>query len=188
MSRTTEFNRDEVIQKAMNLFWEKGYNGTSLKDLTEATGLLKGSLYNTFKSKENLFLMCLESYGNYSRSFFYTSGDPKEYLKKFFERLINDGVQPENRKGCLIMNSCLELSQSNGAPKEKTKVLFSAVEMNIENVVKKIISCPLRKREKICTNLVAAAFSIREISKFKKDKAFLTQIANNALKDLEIKI
>ncbi len=188
MSRSTEFDREEIILKAMNLFWKKGYEGTSLKDLTNETGLLKGSLYNSFKSKENLFLLCLDRYGQHSRSFFYKEGDPDLYLKNFFQRLVDEGVKKENTKGCLIMNSCIELADTNSAPAVKTKNLFTAVELNFENVLKQYENISKPERDKLKTNFISAAFSIREISKFRKEKKFLRQIANNALKDVGLKI
>lgn len=188
MSRTTDFDKEEIISKAMHVFWTKGYEGTSLKDLTQATGLLKGSLYNTFKSKENLFLICLEKYGSYSRSFFYKEGDPKIYLKNFFTRLVNEGSKAHNTSGCLIMNSCLELAGLDTAPAKKTKALFSATELNFENTVKAIFKEMDVDIEKYKASLITAAFSIREISKFKKNKNFLKKIANNSLKDFGLEI
>lgn len=188
MSRAIDFDKDEIITKAMNIFWAKGYDGTSLKDLTHATGLLKGSLYNTFTSKENLFLLCLEKYGHFSRSFFYTDGDPKKYLKDFFNRLINEGVKKENINGCLVMNTCLEFADTQTKASLKSKALFEAVELNFENVVKVIPGIKESEANKHKANLISAAFSIREISKFRKDKKFLKQVANNALKDLNIKV
>ena len=188
MSRTTDFDREEIISKAMHIFWNKGYEGTSLTDLTEATGLLKGSLYNSFKSKENLYLLCMEKYGNYSRSFFYKEGDPKQYLKEFFKRLVSEGAKPENISGCLVMNSCLEHASSHNAGAQASKSLFESVEKNFENVVKLIIKDTDKSALECKTSLITAAFSIREISKFRKDRKFLKQIANNALKELDISI
>lgn len=188
MSRIISFDKEEIIQKAMNIFWEKGYEGTSLKDLTQATGLLKGSLYNTFKSKENLFLTCLEKYGSYSRSFHYVSGDPKEYLVKFFTRLVTEGSKKENIRGCMIMNSCLELGHLDSPSAQKAKNLFQAVELNFQKVISQFDNIDAKERIYLKDNLITAAFSIREISKFRKDKRFLKQIANNVLKEFDLQI
>ncbi|WP_372655492.1 TetR/AcrR family transcriptional regulator [Halobacteriovorax sp.] len=188
MSRTTDFDKEETITKAMNIFWTKGYEGTTMRDLQTATGLQKGSLYNTFKSKENLFLLCLEKYGANSATLFYVDGDPKNYIKKFFKRLVDEGVKEENVSGCLIMNSCIEFSNTKSAPAKKSKDLFATVEKNFENVVNAIKNKTTHDTHELKTNLITAAFSIREISKFKKDKKFLKQIANNVLKELDIAI
>ncbi len=187
MSRTIDFNKEEIIDKAMQVFWEKGYDGTSLKDLQSATGLLKGSLYNTFKSKENLFLLCLNKYGQHSQGFHYKSGDPGEYLKSFFKRLVSEGIKEDFTKGCLIMNSCLEFSNDQGSLSQSSKALFDATEHNLKNVTTKIVA-DSKEAKRIGAILISAAFSIREISKFRKDRAFLKQIANNALKEVELSI
>lgn len=192
MSRTADFDKEDIISKAMEVFWVKGFEGTTIKDLVSETGLLKGSLYNTFKSKENLFLLCLEKYGARSKTFFYKEGDPKIYLKKFFSRLVKEGCNKENVKGCLIMNSSMEMANIDSAPARKTKILFSATEKNFENVVDAIIAQSpagtYSNKVNLKNSLLTAAFSIREISKFRKDKKFLINIANNALRDFDLKI
>ena len=119
MTRKIDFDIDEVIKMAMDVFWVKGYENTSMKDLMEATGLLKGSLYNTFGSKEELYLKCLEQYGHNSQARFYNGQNPADYLKKFFQRLVNEGCEKSYIKGCLIMNSCLEFSDKKS---EKNKI------------------------------------------------------------------
>ena len=60
--RPREFDRDDVLGHAMTLFWEKGFEASSLSDIVEATGLNKSSLYNAFGSKSELFSTALERY------------------------------------------------------------------------------------------------------------------------------
>ena len=182
------FDREESIEKAMQVFWQKGYDQTSLKDLIDATGLLKGSLYNSFGSKEKLFLECLEYYGEFSRSRHYKDGDPVLYLKNFFKRLISEGIDRDFRKGCLIMNSCLEFANQENPLAKKAQTLFAATELNLKNVAELASIKHSKSPEELKTNLITAAFSIREISKFRKDKKFLTQIANRALEDFGVQI
>jgi TetR/AcrR family transcriptional repressor of nem operon len=190
MSRTIDFDKDEILSKAMNVFWNKGYENTSMKDLMSATDLLKGSLYNTFKSKENLFLLCLDRYGENSSSLHYKQGDPSLYLQVFFSRLVDEGASKSFTKGCFIMNSCMEFAYENSVLSKKAKSLFSKTEKNFQNVLEALFSQNKNEVEieRIKNLLMAAAFSIREISKFKKDKVFLAQIANNALKEINIHI
>ena len=192
MSRTKTFDKDKVIDQVMHLFWEKGFEGTSLDDILQETGLLKGSLYHTFKSKDNLFKLCLEKYGIRSQSFFYKKeDDPIEYIKNFYKRLVADGVK-KDAKGCLIMNTCLEFSAVNNDLSKQNEKLFNAVETNMLRVAKEIMKdkkLEISKSEKeLASQFVVAAFSIREFSKFRKDRKFLTQIANNALVDIKASI
>ena len=62
MGRPKSYEREEVLQKAIELFWDKGYEGTHLSELVEHTGLNRFSLYNEFGGKEGLFQAALERY------------------------------------------------------------------------------------------------------------------------------
>jgi TetR/AcrR family transcriptional repressor of nem operon len=62
MARTVEFNECEIIEKAMNVFWEKGYQATSMQDLVDAMQINRSSLYNTIGDKHQLFMKCIGSY------------------------------------------------------------------------------------------------------------------------------
>ena len=62
MARPTDFDRNTVIQKAQEVFWTKGYNGTSMQDLVDATQLNRSSIYNSFGSKHDLFQETLKDY------------------------------------------------------------------------------------------------------------------------------
>ncbi|WP_246772684.1 TetR/AcrR family transcriptional regulator [Paenibacillus polymyxa] len=69
MSRSKEFDETEVLDKAMQLFWEQGYEKTSMTDLVKHMGIHRRSLYDTFGDKHTLFLMALDRYDNTSVSF-----------------------------------------------------------------------------------------------------------------------
>ncbi len=60
--RPRQFDRDDALDRAMELFWKKGYGATSMSDLVEYTGVSKQSLYNTFGDKRSLFLEALDRY------------------------------------------------------------------------------------------------------------------------------
>lgn len=62
MARNVEFNEQDAIAKAMEVFWKKGYNGASMRDLTEAMGINASSLYNTIGDKHELFVRCIKNY------------------------------------------------------------------------------------------------------------------------------
>jgi TetR/AcrR family transcriptional regulator, transcriptional repressor for nem operon len=63
MPRPTEFDTEEVVRQVMEVFWTHGYNATSIQDLVESTGVLRGSLYHTFSDKHTLYLQGLTRYG-----------------------------------------------------------------------------------------------------------------------------
>lgn len=64
MARTVEFIESEIIERAMNVFWEKGYQATSMQDLVDAMQINRSSLYNTIGDKHQLFMKCISNYFN----------------------------------------------------------------------------------------------------------------------------
>ena len=64
MARTKDFDENEALNKAIAIFWHKGYNGTSMQDLVEGLGISRSSLYDTYGDKHTLFIKALESYQN----------------------------------------------------------------------------------------------------------------------------
>ena len=69
MARPKEFDQDKALDKAMTLFWQKGYEATSIQDLVDHLGIGRRSLYDTFKSKHDLFIAALDRYQALNRSF-----------------------------------------------------------------------------------------------------------------------
>lgn len=190
MARNIEFDKDEILEKAMNIFWEKGFHGTSLSDLIEATGLHKGSLYNSFGSKEDLYLKALNYYGLRSHRSFEELEKPLIFLKSFFRRLVEEGVEKSNYNGCFVMNSNLEFGREGSKAQKLSKSLFDRTEENFEKIIRLAIeNGELPKKTDVIESkrkLIVAAFSIREMSKFNKDRDFLESIARNVLKEFKI--
>ena len=113
MGRPYEFDRQETLSRAMEVFWEKGYKATSIQDLVDRMGIKRGSIYNTFGDKHALFLAAIEHYGESVTSemvkVLEAPGPAIENLYKFYSRLLR--TPRENRmKGCLISNTVVELA------------------------------------------------------------------------------
>ena len=70
MPRSEDFDRSQVLQNAKEVFWVKGYNGTSMQDLVDATGLNRSSIYNSFGNKMELFQQTLKQYQDESAQLF----------------------------------------------------------------------------------------------------------------------
>jgi len=108
MSRNREFDHQEILKKAQDLFWIKGYTDTSIQDLVEHLGLGRGSLYNTFGSKHDLFLEVLEFY-NTNRIDYLTEllggNNLKRSFKTFLHTFVDGIVSDDENKGCLFVNT-----------------------------------------------------------------------------------
>ena len=109
MARPRAFDEEEVLQAALRVFWARGYEGASLSELLEATGLTKSSLYQAFGSKEALFWRVVE---RYQRDFldFRHEALAEPTPRRIAERLL-DGIT-ELHSGAINPVGCLELNTS----------------------------------------------------------------------------
>ncbi len=114
MARTKDFDENEVLTKAMRLFWYKGYNGTSMQDLVDSLGISRSSLYDTYGDKHALFIKALEKYkesasGEMS-SIVSNSVSAKEAIKQLFAFTTRELLSDEQHKGCFMVNSAIEVA------------------------------------------------------------------------------
>ncbi|WP_394773964.1 TetR/AcrR family transcriptional regulator [Flavobacterium sp.] len=114
MARTKEFNEDQALDKAIEIFWHKGYNGTSAQDLVTHLGLSRSSLYDTFGDKQKLFAQSLQRYQKNAQNqiveLFEKSDNIKETLHDIFKQAIIESLEDRITKGCFMVNSSVELA------------------------------------------------------------------------------
>src|SRR5215470_6493052 len=118
MARPRQFDPDEVIDRSMREFWERGYRDTSVDDLVEVTGVQPGSLYNAFPGgKRGLFLKALDRYSKLvvpeKLGALEDVGAGLAELRAYFDGLVDDLITPEGRMGCLMVNTAVELAAEN---------------------------------------------------------------------------
>jgi len=116
MARPLAFDRQEMIQRAMYAFWEKGFAATSIQDLVKATGLNRSSLYNTFKSKEQLFLLSLDQYtkvnSQLAQAKVKAAKDELDVIRIYLQAIMESSLADEQNKGCMIANCKAEVSNT----------------------------------------------------------------------------
>jgi len=114
MARTKDFDENEVLTKAIQLFWHKGYNGTSMQDLVDGLGISRSSLYDTYTDKHTLFIKALESYQNSGadkiQEISENSGSAKETIKKLLEFVADELLNDKQQKGCFMVNAEVEVA------------------------------------------------------------------------------
>lgn len=121
MARPQQFSEDQALDKAMSLFWEKGFYATSFTDLVDRTGVCRASLYKTFGDKETLYTKALQRYQTimgrlYGRPL---GADEKvvDYLRQFFRTKVQEVVE-QKPEGCLFINATTELVTKDEVIKE----------------------------------------------------------------------
>lgn len=116
------FEEADVVEQAMSVFWEKGYAATSISDITQATGIKRGSLYNAFEGKHDLFVRGLLKYGADRRTcklrMLETVEDPCEAISMFFDSLVKATLNDPDKKGCLLFNTAVEYSSHDDDVKQ----------------------------------------------------------------------
>jgi len=118
----TKFNVEETLEKALKAFWQYGYNGTSMRDLTRCMGINSGSIYRTFGNKRTLFLSSLDYYNEISvkRLHEYEKMDSSRTgIIRFFENLRDMSVNGSDIHGCFIVNTTLEMAPHDKEMKKR---------------------------------------------------------------------
>ena len=119
MARTKDFDENEVLTRAMNLFWSRGYNAISMDELVTGLGISRSSLYGTYTDKHTLFMKALENYERVGfarvREIADRPGTAKETIKKLIE-VFTEGLQNgKEKKGCFMVNAGVELAPHDKA-------------------------------------------------------------------------
>lgn len=131
MARPREFDTDTALAAAMTTFWERGYDGSSLSDLTDATGVGRQSLYLAFGDKHTLYLAALDRY----REMFQTpmlqalsdGDDVVTVLRSSLLSLVDGSCGPLS-SGCLLVNAATERAAHDGQVRRRVADAFEALE------------------------------------------------------------
>jgi TetR/AcrR family transcriptional regulator, transcriptional repressor for nem operon len=117
VARSKEFDPDAVLQKALELFWERGYEATSMADLVEHLGIARASIYGTFGSKHDLYMKALERYLQHSDVIERLSqpGPVVPAIRGLFEACVAESLADERRRGCMVVNTAVELAPHDPA-------------------------------------------------------------------------
>jgi len=121
VGRPKGFDVDGVLEKALAVFWAKGYEGTSLTDLTQAMGINKPSLYSTFGNKEELFLKVVDLYEQRPCGYFHPAleeATAKEVIAAMLNGAAESLADQSNPQGCMIIQSALTGSDASESVKQ----------------------------------------------------------------------
>jgi len=133
-------SKEKILKESARLFKIKGYYNTTMSDIASACGLLKGSIYHYFKSKDDIGLETLKYIHSYFDnnifSIAYKTGiKPSQQMKLFIEKTDNYFLNSEG--GCLLGNLALEVSWSNVDFKEEIKEYFFNWEKALSTILEK---------------------------------------------------
>jgi TetR/AcrR family transcriptional repressor of nem operon len=108
------FDEDEAVDKAMKVFWKKGFESASMADLITGTGITRGSLYNAFGGKKELFVKALLKYDKDNRRALLAEleamDDPLRAIAALFDTLVAETISDAEKKGCFLVNTASDLT------------------------------------------------------------------------------
>ena len=137
--RPRGFDVEIAVQRAMDVFWSRGYHGTALPDLLKATKLSRGSLYAAFGDKYSLFLRALDRYIADALTRMDAEFDPREdpvdglltYLAGYVERTSG----ANGRRGCLLVATAMELAGQDAEVGRRVAGFFKAMEARVADAL-----------------------------------------------------
>ncbi len=131
MARPREFDADVVLDSAIQCFWNRGYEATSVKDLIGKTGITAASLYNAFGDKRALFCAAFDQYVQGSigeRIRRCEALPPREAIKAFFDEVLSRSLSDRERKGCMLVNSAVELAPHDAQLRKMIVIVLNRIE------------------------------------------------------------
>jgi TetR/AcrR family transcriptional repressor of nem operon len=193
MGRPREFDFNNTLELAMQAFWAKGYEATSLDDLCTATGLGRSSLYAAFGDKQSLYLSALAHYERAAitriTAAISNGKSPLDGISRFIERIIEDIVAGPGRRGCFIGNCAAELARQDRTVASHVRQSMDRIQNTFRNALTQAREMgQLRKDadiDALAAFLMSGIQGLRLVGKANPDRAVLTDIAKVMLRCIE---
>ncbi|MCX4409456.1 TetR/AcrR family transcriptional regulator [Streptomyces sp. NPDC059837] len=139
MGRPKQFDPETAIEQAMQVFWRHGYAGTTPQCLVDTLGIGKGSLYNAFGGKRQLFDLALRRYLDAHAAamdaLLEEPGPVKERLRKTLHLLAETDLADPDRRGCLAMNTAMEFGHSDAPLTAMTRGMLDRTDRALQALV-----------------------------------------------------
>jgi len=139
MARPREFDPNDVLQTAIELFWEKGYFDSSVDEVVRRTGVAKYGIYGTFGSKHELFMKALKQYASDRhrdiQSPIRKTDASLPEIRLFFKSAVKLMTQDDTRRGCLIVNTGVELGLRDAEIKDFVSDFFQETKKVLERCI-----------------------------------------------------
>jgi AcrR family transcriptional regulator len=168
MARPRQFDEEKVIEKLMQVFWNKGYEATSMQDLVAATGLLKGSLYGAFGDKQALYMAALKHYDRTrvqaGIDMLGGKGSPKQKIARLFDCVIESTRQGAFAGGCLLCNASLEMAVVDKQVRSEIKTTIRRLKAAIADALKTKLESEDRAAS-LAAFIVSAYFGTRILAR-----------------------
>lgn len=186
MGRPREYDPDTVLDRAVDVFWRKGFQGTSVQELVDATGINRASMYGGYGSKEGLFQAALERYieaGSLVEALDADDDTPfVQLVRAMFDELVDIGSSDPDLRGCFVTNTAVEMGPHDPAANHAVGDSFD----QLEGALARRIRRAQHKGEidigidnvALARFIITSMQGIRVLSRLRNDRRYLQDIAD----------
>jgi TetR/AcrR family transcriptional repressor of nem operon len=169
IGRPREFNEDQAMAKIMNVFWEKGFEGTSMSDLEIATELRKGSLYAAFGDKRAMYRKALALYDrtaiDESVRVLTGSDAPERRISKFLQAPIDAVAVTNDPRGCFLCNASIDQAVVDPETQHLVNRSLERLGRVLEKVLSELRVIDNTRRRAAAQHLLTVYFGLRVMAK-----------------------
>jgi len=188
MARPREFDEQAVLDAASDIFWTKGYEATSTRDLTARTGLTPSSMYAAFGDKRRLFRRALDHYLGRLRdkmAHLEATVSPGQAVTGFFEDTIERSLEDPLQRGCMLVNSALEASPQDAEFRSAIAHELTLIEDFFRGRIAAGQECgeisPTHSANDVAHQLLAVLLGVRVLARVRPERPLLTGAVGQTL-------
>lgn len=193
MPRTKAFDPDVVLDRAVSLFWQRGYESVSVQDLVDHLGVSRSSLYQTFGDKQALYLAALDRYRQQGEGEVHLLRDaehaPLGALRSFFQAIVDGSADDTERRGCFLANAAVERGPTDADTAQRAQAALAGMQQTFERVLKRAQQRgdlpPERDPRALARFLASTVYGLRATARLGPPRAALQDVVDEALRVLE---
>jgi TetR/AcrR family transcriptional regulator, transcriptional repressor for nem operon len=187
-----QFDVNEVLDKAMQAFWTRGYEATSMQALVDRMGINRGSLYATYRDKRALFLAALRMYDDRNRQKRLAELEarygPREAIRQLFLSFTSHVSEKGSSRGCFLTNTALELAAHDA----EARRIVAHAQTEIESFFRRMIKKGIAQGEigahvkpaEMASGLLASLIGVTVLTRSRPERALLQTIIDDAVRRL----
>ncbi len=189
--RSAEFDKQQVLRKAMVAFMQKGYTKTSMTDLKKATGLHPGSIYCAFENKKGLLLAAIAQYhqdrAEQYKTYFENETCPKIGLKNYLDSIVNECISCDPSQACLLQKALNELAEQESDVQDLISAQLNSWQQALTDSILKAQQLGYVSKERTAAErgqyLVMGIYGLRTYAHTHPSADVLRQLAEQLLDD-----
>ncbi|NAS32002.1 TetR family transcriptional regulator [Flavobacteriaceae bacterium R38] len=192
MGRTKQYNREEVLEKAMNAFWKHGFKNTTSRILEDEMGINQNTIYSEFGNKENLFLETMSFYEDQLKTGVLKpvieSDGNLEDIRTFFNGFVDSVKSAHKKNGCLLTNTTVAFGNSNDKVIQRLNLFYDRLSKYFSQLLEKAqLKGKLDEEtdiKKLTTYLIGCTQGLKVIVKI-MDKKALSDYIDTVMRSLK---